>query len=75
LTQGELGETIEIILQSFRERHPLTLLEIDTGVRAKIGKVLIPDTLYHVLRRDTRGSPRHPINEKRMQVNDDAIRD
>jgi hypothetical protein len=77
LTLVELDDIIATILRAFRERRPLTLPEIAAVLRAKFNKVLLPDTLYHALTRDlrVRCCQAEPIDERRMQVSDDAIRD
>jgi hypothetical protein len=77
LTRDELDITIETVIRAFLERRPLTLPEIGAIIRSKFNKVILPDTLYHALTRDSRIRPckAEPIDERRAQVSDDAIRE
>jgi hypothetical protein len=77
LTPEELEHIIDTILRAFQERRPLTLPEIEATIRSKFRKVILPDTLYHALTRDprVRSCQAQPIDEKRLQVDDAAIRD
>jgi hypothetical protein len=77
LSREELDRVVEMILRAFHERRPLTLPEIDASIRANFNKVLLRDTLYHALARDPRirSCEARPMDEKRAQVTDDAIRD
>jgi hypothetical protein len=37
--EGELDETIEVTLRAFHEKRPLTLPEIDAGIRANVSSL------------------------------------
>jgi hypothetical protein len=45
LTQREPDKAIDVILQAFRERCPLTLPKIDAGIRVKFDKSIMPEKL------------------------------
>jgi hypothetical protein len=77
LSQEELDGTREMILRAFNEKRPLTLPEIGASIRAMFNKVLLLHTLCHALVRQprVRSCQAHSMDEKRVDVTDDAIRD
>jgi hypothetical protein len=75
LTDDEHNDIVDEILDAFDRNRPLTVHEVCRIIEERCGKVILPDTISHIMAREKRirTCKAKPMEEARLEVTDDEI--
>jgi hypothetical protein len=76
LTREQLDATVQMIVQSYHARKPVTIVHVKEFIWDTFGIEIVPNTLHHILDRDPRikSCKANPMDKDRMDVSIEAVR-